>query len=493
MNEKNQYSYNYFVYHSNYKYPNVPPYNPEIKYPEYPFEYKENSHTDSNDIYRMIREIFVNSNMDVQNYNTANWNPLGDYISPGDTVLIKPNLVMHDNPSVHDEAKKLDCLVTHPSIVRCIFDYIYIALKEHGKIIIADAPVQECKFDVLLQKSGYGDLFKVLKSKKTKDLDIVIADLRDTVLDNTNGKQRQKHNANKQYDSKIIDLGNDSKFTNVKGKNKFRVTNYAAKETTKHHNGKVNQYCVSEVILEVDVIINLPKPKTHRIAGYTGALKNMIGINTRKEYLPHHRKGSKEKKGDEYIGTHKLLKWVNSNMNDIKNLALDKQFDLIVDICNRICRYTGRRLDKLENNRKKFGMWYGNDTIWRTILDVNKIVYFCDKQGCVCNEQQRKVIHFGDMVVCGENEGPLRPSYKKVGGILFSDNPVSFDYCVVKLMGFDYKKLPVLDNALKDDFLINEKTDEIRLHSNEESFDKLVDDINISFKFEPSDGWKDYL
>ena len=359
--------------------------------------------------------------------------------------------------------------------------------------MIADAPVQECRFDALLEKSGYGDLFKVLENRKTKNLEIVIADLRDTVLDNTNGKQRQKHNVNNQYGSKVIDLGNDSRFTDTVGKNKFRITNYSAKETTKHHNGKVNRYCVSEVMLEADVIINLPKPKTHRIAGYTAALKNMIGINTRKEYLPHHRKGSIEKKGDEYIGTHKLLKWINSNMNDIKNSALDKKFDFIVDICNGICRYTGKRLDKLENNRKKFGMWYGNDTIWRTILDVNKIVYFCNKQGCVCKKQQRKVIHFGDMVVCGEKEGPLRPSYKKVGGILFSDNPVSFDYCVVKLMGFDYKKLPVLNNALKDDFLINEKTDEIRLYSNEESFDKLVDDINISFKFEPSDGWKGYL
>jgi len=246
-------------------------------------------------------------------------------------------------------------------------------------------------------------------------------------------------------------------------------------------------------MLEADVIINLPKPKTHRIAGYTAALKNMIGINTRKEYLPHHRKGPKEKKGDEYIGTHSLLKWINSNMNDLKNWALDKQIDFMVDACNEICRCTGKKLDKLEQDRKKFGMWYGNDTIWRTILDVNKIVYFCNKEGCICDEQQRKVLHFGDMIVCGEKEGPLRPSYKKVGGILFSDNPVSFDFCVVKLMGFDYKKIPTLKNALEDKCLIKEKTDDIRLHSNEEDFDRVVNDINYSFRFEPSVGWRDYL
>ena len=343
---------NYFMWFEDSEYPNNTPYNPEEKYAEYPFEFVENGRQYKNDVYRMIRELFVNCKMDIENYNSAEWNPLGTYIKPGNTVLIKPNMVMHDNPSVLDENKKLDCLITHPSIVRCIFDYVFIALKGYGKIIIADAPVQECRFDTLLQKSGYEDLFKVLKSRKTQDLEIVIADLRDTVLDNANGKQRQKRNVNKQYEGKIIDLGNDSKFTNIESKNKFRITNYAAKETTKHHNDKVNQYCVSEVMLEADVIINLPKPKTHRIAGYTAALKNMIGINTRKEYLPHHRKGSKEKKGDEYIGTHKLLKWINSNMNDIKNLALDKQLDFMVDICNEICRYTGRKLDKLEKKKK---------------------------------------------------------------------------------------------------------------------------------------------
>ena len=43
-------------------------------------------------------------------------------------------------------------------------------------------------------------------------------------------------------------------------------------------NGTVQEYCISEACLEADVIINLPKPKTHRKAGFTGALKNMIGV-----------------------------------------------------------------------------------------------------------------------------------------------------------------------------------------------------------------------
>ena len=492
MSKGNSHSYNYFLYDSDCHYPDTAPYNPDERYPEYPFEFVETDAIYKNDIYRMVREIFKESKMDFEEYNTLNWNPLGEYVKPYDTVLIKPNLVIHNNMAEKNDSQ-LECLITHPSIVRCLFDYTYIALGGKGKIIIADAPVQDCRFDLLLQKTGYGELFKELESKNSDELIIDIADLRDTYLEKINGKQRQREIKNKKYTSVIIDLRNDSKFVDIEYKNKLRISNYASEDTIWHHDKGRNEYCVSRAMLEADVIINIPKPKTHRIAGYTAALKNMIGINTRKEYLPHHRKGAKEENGDEYIGTHKMLKWINSTGNDLKNWALKKQINILVDFSNEMCRYLGKRLDRLEDNRKKFGMWYGNDTIWRTILDVNKIVYFADKEGQIHKEKQRKVLHLGDMIVCGEKEGPLRPSYKRVGGILFSDNPVSFDYCVTKLMGFDYRKFPVLVNALGDEELIEEDMKEIRLYSNEKEFDQNVAEISKNFNFKPSDGWKEYL
>ena len=58
--------------------------------------------------------------------------------------------------------------------------------------------------------------------------------------------------------------------------------------------------------LEADVIINLPKLKTHQKAGITCALKNLIGINGNKEYLPHHRIGGFELGGDCYPGSSDL-------------------------------------------------------------------------------------------------------------------------------------------------------------------------------------------
>ncbi len=484
---------NYFIWYEDSEYPKNAPYNPEENYAEYPFEFIDNDKQYKNDVYRMIRELFINCKMDFEHYNSVEWNPLGMYIKPGNTVLIKPNLVKHDNPAEGDAQRKFDCMITHPSVVRCLFDYVYIALKGKGKIIIADAPVQGCKFDLLLQKSGYGNLFREIMNKSSDELIIDIADLRDTILEVNDGNQKQRENSNRKYGGMIIDLGSDSKFNKVEKKQKLRITNYASGDTVRHHIKGRNEYCISEALLQADVVINIPKPKTHRIAGYTAALKNMIGINTRKEYLPHHMKGAKGKLGDEYIDTYKVLKWLNSTGNDIKNFMLKHQLDILTDAFDKMCRDIGRKLDKLEADRKKFGMWYGNDTIWRTILDVNKIVYFANKEGKICTEEQRTVLHFGDMIVCGEKEGPLRPTYKKIGGILFSDNPVCFDYCVTKLMGFDYRKLPTLFNAMKDAEIDAEVIREIRLCSNDETFNKAAYELEKVFYFEPSSGWKEFL
>ena len=50
----------------------------------------------------------------------------------------------------------------------------------------------------------------------------------------------------------------------------------------------------------------MPKPKCHRKAGMTSALKNFVGANVRKEFLPHHTMGSIKEGGDEYFVTSKI-------------------------------------------------------------------------------------------------------------------------------------------------------------------------------------------
>lgn len=54
----------------------------------------------------------------------------------------------------------------------------------------------------------------------------------------------------------------------------------------------------------------MPKPKAHRKAGITGAMENLVGINGSKDWLPHHRRGSKFDRGDEYLNRN-LFKEIN--------------------------------------------------------------------------------------------------------------------------------------------------------------------------------------
>ena len=412
-------------------------------------------------------------------------------------MLLKPNMVNHFNPAEEDPVKGMDCLITHPSAVRCVFDYVYIALKGSGKIIIADAPVQGCDYDELLKKSGYGELFRYLKTKETARLEISFADLREvTYRKEDDGRIIQSDRKNMEFPGVMVDLLEDSYFNEVKNKKNLRITCYDARDTVSHHTEKHNIYKISSAVLSADFIINIPKPKSHRIAGYTAALKNMIGANARKEYLPHHRKGAKGVNSDEYVGTHRLLKWINSTSKDFMNHYVKTGNEAMVRFFDDIGRKTGRMLNKAEPRRFTSGTWYGNDTIWRTILDVNHAVMYADKDGVMRETLQRGIIHIGDMVVCGDHEGPLNPSYKKVGGILFSENAVDFDRTVVRLMGFDRDKLKVLTNAVKDDMINGGgSTGHLQLKSNDARYDKDIDDIREEdiFMFRPTKGWEGHI
>ncbi len=99
----------------------TPPFHPSKKYPEYTYgEYNEN-----NVVYDAVRNIFFMLGLDKNNFNTKDWNPLGDIIQPGNNVLIKPNFVKHTgNPN------DIRQMVTHGSIIRAVIDYVGIALKK---------------------------------------------------------------------------------------------------------------------------------------------------------------------------------------------------------------------------------------------------------------------------------------------------------------------------------------------------------------------------
>jgi len=133
---------------------------PSTNYPEYPFL---KISAEFNAVYDMVRESFHALCLDAELYGTPDWNPLADIIHVGDTVLIKPNMVQHENEI---PANGLECLITHPSLVRAVLDYVLLALKGTGKIIVADAPLQSCDFAKMIENSGYNQMLEFYRNEK---------------------------------------------------------------------------------------------------------------------------------------------------------------------------------------------------------------------------------------------------------------------------------------------------------------------------------------
>ena len=104
------------------------------------------------EIYDAVRSLFISMKFDEKNIGKKTWNPFKDFIKKGQTVLIKPNLVLHRN---ENKLGTTDSLITNFSIIRPIVDYVILALGNTGKIIVGDAPVQDCDFNELKKINNF--------------------------------------------------------------------------------------------------------------------------------------------------------------------------------------------------------------------------------------------------------------------------------------------------------------------------------------------------
>lgn len=458
---------------------------PSKCYPEMPFP--EDISPVPNDVYDMVREVLHLCGLDQEHYGSADWNPLGEIIQPGNKVLLKPNLVMHHN---HNQ-DGIQCLYTQPSVTAAVIDYVIIALKGHGTIIIGDAPMQECQFDLLIKESGYD---KLVEYYVEKGIDIQLCDFR-------NVKTYVEHSVHKLQTASrsrgiLVDMTRSSSFQGLSGdqlKN-MRITNYDPRILPQHHNQEKHEYLIAEEILQSDVIINLPKPKTHRKAGITACLKNLVGINANKEYLPHHTNEGRHEKGDAYKHRHLVLRAANYLL-DRKNILESERKYIQAQILHQPIRILSALGKKVFHEKYSEGSWYGNETIWRTILDLNKALIYADRNGQIQKIPQRRVFHIADMIISGENDGPINPNAKPVGIIMAGGDAVAMDEVITALMGFDWHLIPTLREARKAVPPIS-GTDCFHIVSNNETWNEKDCDYirsHVSLQFVPNPGWKEQL
>ncbi|MCF8096166.1 MAG: DUF362 domain-containing protein [Desulfobacteraceae bacterium] len=471
-------------------YPKNPPFHPCDDFPEYCLN---QIGSEPNSVYQQVRDCFRLAELDSSRFGTPEWNPLGELINPGETVLLKPNLVKEDHPR---DPNGWQYVLTHGSVIRAVADYVWLALQGKGKIIVADAPQTDSSFKEIEQVLGLGQLRDFYNSQ---DVDFEIVDLRSEEWTNKDGVivERRKL-AGDPLGYIAFDLGERSEFSGHAGADKYYGADYDTKEINYHHSGGRHEYLISGTAMHADVIFSLPKLKTHKKAGITVTLKNLVGINGDKNWLPHHTEGDPATGGDERPCLGRKGKTERSIVAFFRNLSL--KAPLLGPRFHRIARKAGSQLFGDTGDVIRSGNWWGNDTVWRMCLDLNKIALYGRIDGFLkppAQEHRRRHYALVDGIIAGEGSGPMDPDPVNTGILLFGLNPASVDAACAYIMGFDPEKIPIVKNAFHCSSLPIAEWGwkDISIISNTQEWNTFLPSIadKATFHFTPHYGWKDNI
>ena len=468
-------------YNSTSEYPLNCPFSPSDKFPEYPFKDYSQSF---NSVYSQVRNVLKNLELDKENFDKVTWNPFGSFISKGNKVVIKPNWVREKNPANPD----ISGLITHPSVIRVVIDYCLIALKGKGEIIIGDAPIQSADFDLIKSKLQLDELINFYNLNS--GIKISIRDFRKEIKRYNSSGEISEHFLIHEKESVEVNLKDKSFLFPIRRRfRQFRVTSYDPRKMLRFHNMLTNLYIIDKSVLEADVVIQIPKLKTHGKAGITCCLKNTVGINGQKDALVHHLKGSSQTGGDAYP-CFNPLKCLNENLYELREKTKSK------DLQRFFSRWIGINdgiLKHFRANQVFEGSWYGNNTLWRMILDITNILFYANLNGEIKPEPVRKVFYIIDGIIGGDKEGPLKPDNKFAGIIAGGWNPVLLDISCASLIGFDYKKITTIVKSLENKLLGFGSGDleKSTIIFNNNSI--KAEEIQPVVHFTPSKGWKNHI
>jgi uncharacterized protein (DUF362 family) len=466
-------------------YPATAPFDPPEKYPEYALAGVD----PGNQVYGWVREVLSRAGLDQDNYGAPQWNPLGDIVQPGMTVLIKPNTVSH----MHEEGKEYFSVVIHPAVLRPVLDYVCLALRGRGKIIVADSQVLFGHFEEAMAASGIDRLLAWYR--KQASVPIECFDLRTVrgVRTWMYGKWGRKPVNQDPLGFQVVDLKDESFFRDIDPK-RLRIAIASHKKMHEHHSGGRHEYVFPRSVLEADAIINIPKLKTHRRTAITLALKNFMGLPASKACLPHFRTGSVEEGGDQYIypSWRKRACLVLHDQIQTRSLIPLKFTFAVV----KKALWDTHKVIPFKDNVYE-AMWYGNDTLWRTLLDINRIVFYADKQGTLRDTPQRANFCLIDGIVGGEGNGPLSPNPRTPGVLLAGYNPAAVDAVAASLMGFDIDKVPLIRRALDESDqrrpVFRGSREQIQVLDGKRTLSLKEIQEEVNFAFEPHPNWKGHV
>ena len=398
-------------------------------------------------------------------------------IHPGDRVVLKPNFIRESHSNRPDEWEQI---TTHGTVIAAVAREVAAAMEGRGTITVADAPQTDSDFDMICERAEIPGLRKSLR-REFPDLNFEVIDLRREAWRTKRGvivERRKLPEDPRGYT--LVDLGEHSCFHDKKGR--FYGADYDTTFTAQHHSNGKHEYLISRSVMDADVFINLPKLKTHKKVGVTLSLKNLVGINGDKNYLPHFCIGTPDEGGDEFPDSKAATKFQSRAISMFKTAA--KRGGVATNLWAPIAKRVGSRVFGDTTKVVRSGNWWGNDTTWRMTLDLNKVLWHFDGAG------QRRVkplryLTIIDGIVAGEGNGPMEADAKPCGVLIAGTNPVATDFVATRLMGFNWQKVPTIREAFQ--------ISDLKLADFSPADIEVAPELGEVFHFRPHFGWVGHI
>jgi hypothetical protein len=361
-------------------------------------------------------------------------------------IVVKPNWVRHEvSPRF-----PISALVTNTGLLTAVLEACLDKYPRATSISVCDVPLQSCEWDLLVRQAALQpliDRYAHYHRPRVQFLDLRMERYRSE--DGFLTRQEQGVGDPLGYSEVVLDARS---FLDPisDGNPSFRVSDYSPRETDRAHRKGHHRYLIANTVLASDLFINVPKLKTHQKSGITGALKNLVGINGKKSYLVHFRAGRLRNGGDEFPPSVPMAVVMQTRLREIFSKHSRPAFRVLKFGWSILRRLSDIEVDGTpENLSKQFytapGAWHGNDTIWRMIYDLNRIIRYAPAGGgSLSSVPGRRYMCVMDALIAGEGNGPLQPLPVKLGLVAIANDPFLADMSMAKVMGFDFRKIPVL-------------------------------------------------
>lgn len=412
-------------------------------------------------------------------------------IHPGDWVVIKPNLVKE---SKENDLSEWQSVITSSRLIESVCESVSCKLAGKGRITICDAPQTDSSFSEIAQRLK---LFSIAEAcSKKYGILVEVIDLRNEEWTNENGIITSRRQLRGDPNGSIaFNLGRESLFYGHSGEGRYYGADYDSSVVNDHHKGATQQYLLCATPILCDVFINLPKLKTHKKTGVTLSLKNLVGINADKNWLPHHTEGTPANGGDQFPDLSAKQRLEQIAVKAARGVALNIPF-IGPSVAQKL-RKTGTAVFGSGDNVVRSGNWYGNDTTWRMVLDLNRCLLYGNPDGSLRKGNPKRYYSVVDGMVGMEGDGPMQGEPVDSRVVIGGADPVAVDMVAARVMGFDWCKIPVIREAfnLETYPITNIQPEDVFVESDNQQWCGQFVDIedNDFLNFKPHFGWAGHI